>query len=138
MRWGRAALLPGHRERMGQAAVEMMLLPRLSPSLGHLLPWVKQSAGRVREGPIVRVAGGLASGHTQPAPGRAACGCPCFSRQPGAGTASVGQAASLSRLLTTRCLFFSSTASSYQRRLYKRSPRSRSKPSGSAVHRPTH
>ncbi|NXU44046.1 PGCA protein, partial [Drymodes brunneopygia] len=28
--------------------------------------------------------------------------------------------------------------SSYQRRLYKRSPRSRSKPSGSAVHRPTH
>ncbi|NXB25441.1 PGCA protein, partial [Rhagologus leucostigma] len=28
--------------------------------------------------------------------------------------------------------------SSYQRRLYKRSPRSQSKPSGSAVHRPTH
>ncbi|XP_035410646.1 aggrecan core protein isoform X2 [Cygnus atratus] len=28
--------------------------------------------------------------------------------------------------------------SSYQRRLYKRSPRSRSRPSGSAVHRPTH
>ncbi|NXX28923.1 PGCA protein, partial [Nicator chloris] len=28
--------------------------------------------------------------------------------------------------------------SSYQRRLYKRSPRSRSKPSGSAAHRPTH
>ncbi|NWR43732.1 PGCA protein, partial [Regulus satrapa] len=28
--------------------------------------------------------------------------------------------------------------SSYQSRLYKRSPRSRSKPSGSAVHRPTH
>ncbi|NXM45171.1 PGCA protein, partial [Gymnorhina tibicen] len=28
--------------------------------------------------------------------------------------------------------------SSYQRRLYKRSPRIRSKPSGSAVHRPTH
>ncbi|NXY01838.1 PGCA protein, partial [Pteruthius melanotis] len=28
--------------------------------------------------------------------------------------------------------------SSYQRRLYKRSPRSRSKPSGSAVHRPIH
>ncbi|NXI31371.1 PGCA protein, partial [Sterrhoptilus dennistouni] len=28
--------------------------------------------------------------------------------------------------------------SSYQRRLYKRSPRSRSKPSGSVVHRPTH
>ncbi|NXM31630.1 PGCA protein, partial [Oxyruncus cristatus] len=29
-------------------------------------------------------------------------------------------------------------SSSYQRRLYKRSPRSRSRPSGSAVHRPTH
>ncbi|NXG74431.1 PGCA protein, partial [Baryphthengus martii] len=28
--------------------------------------------------------------------------------------------------------------SNYQRRLYKRSPRSRSRPSGSAVHRPTH
>lgn len=65
--WGRVALLPGHRDRMEQAAVEMMLLPRLSPSPGHLFPWVKQSPGRAGEGPIVRVRAGWRRGtHGRP------------------------------------------------------------------------
>lgn len=42
------------------------------------------------------------------------------------------------RLCHQQGVFSPPAASSYQRRLYKRSPQSRSRPSGSAVHRPTH
>lgn len=100
---------------MGQASTERMLLPRLLVGTGHLHPWVKQTpAAGTREGRIVGGQAGWRRGtHSRP-PGSAACGCPCFSRELGARAASAGQAASLSRLLLTRCLFFSSLFRSLQ------------------------
>lgn len=68
VRWGRAALLSGHTDGMGQAAVEMMLLPRLSPSPGHLLsPLGEAKPGQGERRADCACAGGLAPGHTQPA-----------------------------------------------------------------------
>lgn len=100
---------------MGQASVERELLPRLPVGTGDLHPWVKQtSAAGAREGPILRGQAGWCRGTRSHLPGSAACGCPCFSREPGAGAASAGQAASLDQLLLTRCLFFSSLFHSLQ------------------------
>lgn len=124
MRWGsnprahaisRAALLTQHREGTGPASTERMLVPRLPVGTGHLHLCVKQTpAAGAREGPIVRWQAGRRRGTRSRPPGSTACGCPCLSREPGAGAASAGQAASLSWLLLTRCLFFSSLFHSLQ------------------------
>lgn len=100
------ALPAKRREGMGQASTERMLLPRGGTRAPSPLGEANPNCG-AREGPIVQGRAGWRRGTHRRSPGSAACGCPCFSREPGAGAASMGQAASLSWLLLTRCLFFS-------------------------------
>lgn len=77
VRWGRAALLAGRREGMGQAAVEMMLLPRLSPSPGHRVPWVKQSPAGREKGRLC-VCGRAGAGAHTAGPGQRCLRLPVF------------------------------------------------------------